>query len=78
MAALKVFELTRCWKDPRGRYLIAATSKTEAAKLLGCSLYHLSTYSYVLDADHPEYKTAMSKPKTPFKTMDDRTPFQPL
>ncbi|MFV8385099.1 hypothetical protein ACNO5E_13500 [Vibrio parahaemolyticus] len=76
--ALKVFEVTRCWKQPRGRYLIAASSKAEASRILGCSVYHLTQYAYELDADQAEYALAMSQPKVPFKAMDDRTHFKPL
>ncbi|KPM98456.1 hypothetical protein [Vibrio alginolyticus] len=76
---LKVFEITRCWNDPRGRYLVAAQSKAEATRLLGCSSHHINNYSYILDdVESDDYKLAMSQPKTVFKKTDDRTPFTPL
>ena len=43
---LKTYELYRCWNNPKGEYMITAPSMTFAAKALGCSVYHLKTYSY--------------------------------
>ncbi|HAS8541333.1 TPA: hypothetical protein I7730_16235 [Vibrio vulnificus] len=77
--ALKVFEVTTCWNNPRGRYLVAADSKAEASRLLGCSVYHLNNYSYLLErTDCENYKLAMSQPKTVFKKVDTKSDFAPL
>ncbi|MGR5558298.1 hypothetical protein ACQKQC_18670 [Vibrio fortis] len=73
---LKVFEITTCWNDPRGRYLVAAQSKAEASRLLGCSVYHINNYSYQLEQTECEkYKLAMSQPKTVFKKVDNKSEF---
>jgi hypothetical protein len=76
--ALKVFEVTRCWKHPRGRYLVAAKSKTEASRILGCSVYHLNQYAYILKSDTPEYILAMKSPRTVFKQNDEICVYTPI
>ena len=76
---LKVFNLYRCWMNNRGRNLVAANSKSEAAKLIGCSIYFLTNYSHELTTeDREEYKLAMSAPKQVFKQELHNDPYLPL
>lgn len=75
---LTVFEISRCWKHPRGRYLIAAHSKKQATKLLGCTPYHFRNYHLEPCEGSPEYELAMSQPLVVFKQVSDGLPFKPI
>lgn len=79
---LKVFEITTCWQHPRGRYLVSATSAKEAAEILGCSVYHVRTHSYLLDpeshAQESNYQLAINSPKMVFHKNHYRDEFTPL
>jgi len=49
----------------QARVIVAARSKTEAARILGMSLYEFNQYGSV-SWNAEENETAMSKPGTPF------------
>ncbi|MFS1428780.1 hypothetical protein LMH73_016955 [Vibrio splendidus] len=75
--ALTVFEITTCWQHNRGRYLVAAHSMADAARLLGCSVYHVKTYHYVLESESAERTLALASPRVVFKRENDKSEYLP-